>query len=79
MILATFDLQTAPILPTKFRVNWLFVQEKFKIDFQDGCHFGFLIGMIFAIFDLLVTLMPQTKFRVNLFHGLEGVVANVKS
>ena len=42
--------------------------KKFKIDFQDGnCggHLGFLIGMILAIFDLPVTPMLSTKFRVN--------------
>ena len=52
------------MLPTKFRINGLLVQEKKrKIDFQDGCHgghLGFLIGMILAIFDLQVTLMLLT-------------------
>ena len=39
-----------------------------KIDFQDGCHgghLGFLIGTILAIFDLQVTLMLPTYFKVN--------------
>ena len=39
-----------------------------KIDFQDGghgSHLGFPIGTILANFDLQVTLMPPTKFRVN--------------
>ena len=39
-----------------------------KIDFQDGGHgghLGFTIGMILAIFDLQVTQMLPTKFRVN--------------
>ena len=39
-----------------------------KIDFQDGhhgSHLGFLIGTILAIFDLQVTLLFLTKFRVN--------------
>ena len=39
-----------------------------KIDFQDGCHGGHLglpIGTILAIFDLQITLMLPTKFRVN--------------
>ena len=44
------------MLPTKFRVNWLSVQEKKrKIDFQDGSHGGHLgypIATILAIFDL---------------------------
>ena len=40
----------------------LLVQEKkFKIDFQDGHHLGFPIGMIWAIFDLQVTPMLPTK------------------
>ena len=44
------------------------VQEKRKIDFQDGCHgghLGFPIGMILAIFDLQVTLMLPSKFGVK--------------
>ena len=47
----------------------LSVQEKkLNIDFQDGGHgghLGFLIGTILAIFDLQVTLMLPTKFRVK--------------
>ena len=47
----------------------LLVQEKKrKIDFQDGphgSHLGFLIGMILAIYDLQVTAMLPTKFKVN--------------
>ena len=36
MILAVFDLQVAPILPTKFRVNWPFGsgEKKFKNIFK---------------------------------------------
>ena len=56
MILAIFDLQVTPMLPTKFESTGLSIQEKKrKIDFQDGCHgshLGFPIGTIFAIFDL---------------------------
>ena len=41
------------MLPTKFRVNGLSVQEKKrKTDFQDDRHLGFLIKMILAISDL---------------------------
>ena len=43
-------------------------EKKRKIDFQDGGHgghLGFLIGMILAIFDLQVTLMLPSKFRVK--------------
>ena len=56
------------MLPRKFGVNWPFVQEKRKIDFQDGGpggHLGFLIGTILAIFELQVTLMVPSKFGVN--------------
>ena len=47
----------------------LSVQEKKpKIDFQDGHHgghLGFLIETILSTFDLQVTPMLPTKFRVN--------------
>ena len=47
----------------------LWVQEKKrKIDFQDGGHgghLGFPIGTILAIFDLQITLMLPSKFRVK--------------
>ena len=36
-----------------------------KIDFQDGGHLGFPIGMTLVIFDLQVTLMLPSKFGVN--------------
>ena len=45
-----------------------------KIDFQDGDHgghLGFPIGTILATFDLQVTPMLPTKFRVNWRFGLE--------
>ena len=111
-ILAIFDLQVTPMLPSKFGVNWplgsgeegknrffkmaaildflsarfylfliykspqcflaclqsigLSVQEKKrKIDFQDGGHLGFPIGLILAVFDLQVTPMLPSKFGVN--------------
>ena len=44
----------------------LLIQEKkFKIDFQDGRHLGFPIGMTWATFDQQITLILPTKFRVN--------------
>ena len=49
-----------------------FVQEKKReIDFQDGHHghLGFLIGTILPIFDLQVTPMLPTKFRVLNFRS----------
>ena len=52
-ILAVFNLQVTPMLPTKFGVTWPFSSgDKRKIDFQDGGHFGFWIGTILATFDL---------------------------
>ena len=75
MILATVDLQVTSILPMNFKSIALSVQgKKFKTDFQDGHHsrnLRFLIAtiwpisMVLAIFDLQVTLMLPTKFRVN--------------
>ena len=68
-ILAIFDLQVTPMLPSKLESIGLSVQEKKrKIDFQDGGHgsyLGFLIGTILAIFDLQVTPMLPSKFGVN--------------
>ena len=61
------------MLPPKFQVNWPLGSGEGKIDFQDGGHFRFLIGMILAIFDLQVTLMLSTKFPVNWPRGVEGV------
>ena len=43
-------------------------EEKRKIDFQDcghGGHFGFLIGTIFAIFDLQVTWCFLPSFKLT--------------
>ena len=65
-ILANFDLQVSPMLPTKFQANWPLVHEKKrKIDFQDGRHLGYPTGMILAILDLQVMPMLPTKFQVN--------------
>ena len=47
-----------------------------KIDFQDGGHgghHGFPIGMILAIFNLQVTLMLPTKYRVYWRRDVGGV------
>ena len=66
-ILAIFDLQVTPMLPTiSFESTGLLVQEEMrKIDFQNGCpggHLGFLINRILANFDLQCTQMLPTKF-----------------
>ena len=66
-ILAIFDQQVRPMLPTTHnKITGLSVQEKkHKIDFQDGeqgSHLGFPMGRILAIFELQVTVMLPTKF-----------------
>ena len=54
------------MLQTKVQVNWPFgVGEVRKIDFRDGSHLEFPIGMIIAIFYLQVTPMLPTKFQVS--------------
>ena len=53
---------STPVLPIKFRVNWPFLQEKLKIDFQDGSnggHLGFLIRTILA------GSCPDTSYQVS--------------
>ena len=66
-ILAIFDLQGPPILPTKFWVGFLVQEKKCKIEFQDGHygHLGFPIRSILAIFDLQVAPINLTKFWFN--------------
>ena len=68
MILAIFDLQITPMLPSNFGVNWHFGSgEEAKKDFQDGGnsgHLGFPISTILAIFDLQVTPMLPSNFGV---------------
>ena len=76
-ILAIFDLQGDPILPSMFQFSWpLGSEEEGKIDFQDGghgIHLGFPTGRILAMFDRQVTQMLQTKFRVNWPMDVGGV------
>ena len=77
MNLANCDLQVTLILPTKFESTGLSVQEKkFKINFQDGCHLGLLMGTILAIFDLQIILIFTTKFQVNCHFHLGEEVQN---
>ena len=70
-ILANYDLQVTPMLPTNFRVNWhLGLGEKAKNRFSRWPPWRpvwiyKLFYTILAIFDLQVTLMLPTKFRVN--------------
>ena len=66
LILAIFDLQDTPMLPTNLESISILVQvKKRKMDFQDGRHGGYLgfpTGTILASFDLQVTQMLPTKF-----------------
>ena len=60
-------------------IGLLAQEKKRKIDFQDGDHgghLGFPIGTILATFDLQVTPMLPTKFRVNWHLGLGEEVKN---
>ena len=63
------------MLPSNLKSIGHSVQEKKrKIDFQDGGHGGrFPVGTILAIFDLQVTPMLPTKYRVNWPRGVGGV------
>ena len=58
-----------------YQLTLRFRKRSKKKKFQDGHHgghFGFPIGMILAIFDLQVTPMLPTKFRVNWPFGSGG-------
>ena len=68
MILAIFDLQVIPMLPSKFGVNWLLgfgVEAKNRFSRWLPWRPGFPTNMILVIFDLQVTLMFPSKFGVN--------------
>ena len=69
MILALFYLQVTLMLPTKFGVNCLWVQEnKRKIDSQDGSYgsnLGFPIWMILAILIYYSYHNAPIKFQDN--------------
>ena len=59
-------LYHSPDYQTCFESTGFLVQEKLNIDFQDGghgCHLGFPIRTILAIFDLQVILILPTKYR----------------
>ena len=64
------------VLPSLESTGLSVQEKKRKIDFQDGDHsghLGFSIGTILAIFDLQVTPMLPTKYRVNWPRGVGGV------
>ena len=53
------------------------VWEEMSFEFQDGHHgghLGYRSGMILAILNLYVTLMPPIKFQLNPTYGLGGDV-----
>ena len=61
--LAIFDLQVAD---TSYQVSSqlaLRLRRRRKIDFQNGDHLGFLIGTIFAIFNLKDTLIQPLMMK----------------
>ena len=61
MILAIFDLQVTPMLPTKFGVNWPFGSgEETKNRFSDG----FLIGTILRSY-FRSTSHPDASYQVS--------------
>ena len=64
MILAIFDLQATPMLPTKFQVNWPFGSgEEMKKRFSRWP--PFLIRTILAIFDLVCLFVLRFNGPVN--------------
>ena len=78
MIIDIFDLQDAPILTTKFWVNWpLGSEEEAHTDIQDGHQGGqleFPIQIILATFDLQVVRIlttPVASFKSNGLSVLE--------
>ena len=62
------------LLPSIKSIGFSVQEKKRKIDFQDGDHLGYPIGTILDIFNLQVTPMLPTKFRVNWFRGAGEVV-----
>ena len=68
MILAIFDFKTPWYFLPSFDSTGLIVQKKFKIDFQAGdcgSHIGFPIWTNLTIFEIQVTQILPTKFRIN--------------
>ena len=63
-------------LPSLESVGLSVQEKKRKIDFQDGGqggHLGFPIGTILVIFDLQITPMLPTNYRVNWPRGVGEV------
>ena len=76
-IIVMFDLHSPRCFLPCFKSVGLSAQEKKRnIDFQEGGHgghLGFSIGTISALFDLQVTLMLPTKFRIDWPRGVGRV------
>ena len=76
-ILAIFDLQVNPMLPSKFGVNWPFgsgEEAKNRFSRRRPWRSSWISdGTIVAIFDLQVTPMFPTKYQVNWPRGVGGV------
>ena len=68
-ILAIFDLQVTPMLPTYFQINW-------PLSSGYGGHLGFPIGTILAILDLQATPILPPKFQVSWPFGSRGEAKN---
>ena len=63
-ILAIFDLQVTPMLPTKFQVFWPLISgEEAKIDFKDGGYLGFPIFCSTSHRDASYQVSSQFAFR----------------
>ena len=90
MIFAILNLHVVPMPPTiwaqsnlgfgsrcGFKIFKLATQATSFEEFQDGhhgSHLGYWNGMILAILNLYVALIPPIKFRLNLTYGLGGDV-----
>ena len=75
-VVAILDFQSKQFVAIfNYKLPWYFlsnfesicfsVRKKHKIDFQDGSHLGFSIGMILAIFYLQIAWILPIKFPVS--------------
>ena len=64
-------------LPSFQSIGLLVQEKKRKINVQDGGHYGFPVGTILPMFDLVVTPMLPTKFKVN-WPFISGEEANYR-
>ena len=82
-VLATFNQQVTPMLPTKFRVNWhlgLGSEAKNRFSRWPSWQPSWIYDrMILAIFDLQVTPMLPSKFGVKWPYGSGEEAKNIIS